>query len=296
MKHPVALAVIAVNLVVLVVLAFAYPQLMVSPGPLSKGHADLATDCWSCHAPWRGTAAARCTECHAPADIGVRTTEGVPIVAATPRIAFHQQLAVQDCAGCHSDHLGPRQTRRDRKPFAHELLRPAVQQRCEGCHAVPQGPTHDGLKAGCAECHGTRDWTVRSFDHALLGPQADTRCQSCHAAPKDRLHARLDGRCATCHGTGAWKPATFDHDRHFVLDREHDAECRTCHVGQDYSRYTCYGCHEHSPASIRAEHVEEGIRNFDDCVECHRSADDKGHGRGGRESRGERRRGGDDDD
>jgi hypothetical protein len=39
---------------VLVALAFAYPHLMVSPGPLVKGHAELATDCFACHAPWRG--------------------------------------------------------------------------------------------------------------------------------------------------------------------------------------------------------------------------------------------------
>jgi len=39
-----------------------------------------------------------------------------------------------------------------------------------------------------------------------------------------------------------------------------------------YPHYTCYGCNEHSPANIRREHTEEGIRNFDNCVECHRSA------------------------
>jgi hypothetical protein len=44
-------------------------------------------------------------------------------------------------------------------------------------------------------------------------------------------------------------------------------------VANDYKKYTCYGCHEHTPANIRREHVEEGIRNFDNCVECHRSGD-----------------------
>jgi hypothetical protein len=53
-KRPVLLIVIALNLVVLVALAFAYPHLMVSPGPLVKGHAELATDCFACHAAWRG--------------------------------------------------------------------------------------------------------------------------------------------------------------------------------------------------------------------------------------------------
>ena len=66
----------------------------------------------------------------------------------------------------------------------------------------------------------------------------------------------------------------------------------TCHTGNDYSRYTCYGCHEHTPAKIRSEHQEEGIRDFENCVECHRSADkDSMERKGSREkkdSRGKR--------
>ena len=86
----------------------------------------------------------------------------------------------------------------------------------------------------------------------------------------------------------AWKPATFDHDKFFVLDRDHDAPCVHLPPGNDYSRYTCYGCHEHTPAKVRAEHDEEGIRDFENCVECHRdprAEPQKGRGRdrGGRE-------------
>ncbi|RYF48453.1 MAG: hypothetical protein EOO38_10065 [Cytophagaceae bacterium] len=68
-KRPVLLIVIALNLVVLVALAFVYPHLMVSPGPLVKGHADLTTDCFACHAAWRGASPGRCIECHAVADV-----------------------------------------------------------------------------------------------------------------------------------------------------------------------------------------------------------------------------------
>ena len=76
-RRPGCSIVIAANLVVLVALAFVYPHLMVSPGPLTRGHAELATDCFACHAPWRGAAAQRCIECHALADIGLRSTKGV---------------------------------------------------------------------------------------------------------------------------------------------------------------------------------------------------------------------------
>lgn len=236
-KRPVLLIVIALNLLVLVALAFAFPHLMVSPGPLVKGHEDLATDCFACHAPWRGASSGRCIECHALADIGLKTTKGVPIATGTIKASFHRDLIEQDCMACHSDHQGPKLTQRSRKPFAHELLKE----------------------------------TVRG------------RCASCHAAPKDTLHRDLKAECGQCHQSTAWKPATLDHDRYFVLDRDHAASCDTCHRNSDYGRYTCYGCHEHSQAKIRAEHVEEGIPDFENCMECHRDPRVEPDKRGGRE-------------
>ena len=98
-------------------------------------------------------------------------------------------------------------------------------------------------------------------------------------------HRQIKGNCAQCHGPRSWKPATFDHAKLFVLDRDHNTECATCHVNSDFSRYTCYGCHEHQPAGVRAEHLEEGLRDFEDCVKCHRSASEEPEGRGSREGR-----------
>jgi hypothetical protein len=57
--------VIGANLMVLVALAFIYPHLMVAPGPLMVGHAELSTDCFACHTPLRGAKAERCIACHA---------------------------------------------------------------------------------------------------------------------------------------------------------------------------------------------------------------------------------------
>ena len=220
--------IIAANLAALVALAFVYPHLMISPGPVIAAHAKIATDCFACHKPWRGAAAELCVECHALPDIGLRTTKGAVIaqVSSQPRLktSFHQELIEQDCMACHTDHRSPRLAQQSRKTFSHELLRPSVRQ----------------------------------------------QCGSCHQAPSDKLHQKIAGDCQTCHRQEAWKPATFDHNKYFVLDRDHDAECVTCHKGKDYSAYTCYGCHEHSPASIRAEHEEEGIRDFENCVKCHR--------------------------
>ena len=293
-------AVVCANLLVLVGLAFAYPQAMVSPGPLLPGHAALADDCFACHAPLRGATTERCIACHAVPDIGLRATKGLPIQAAQAgraarlTISFHQQLAEQDCMACHGDHAAPRLNKGHRKSFSHAALRLPTREGCAACHVAPANAVHKSLSAGCVQCHKTDAWKPAGFDHAAL-PQAElARCESCHKAPTDTLHRQINGRCAQCHAPKAWKPATFEHDKLFRLDRDHQASCATCHLGDDYSQYTCYGCHEHSAANIRRKHVEEGIQNYENCVKCHRSAEGEREGKGGREGGGERRHGGDD--
>ena len=90
----------------------------------------------------------------------------------------------------------------------------------------------------------------------------------------------------------AWKPATFDHDRFFPLDKDHIATCLTCHVGNNYKQYTCYGCHEHTPANMQAKHRDEGVsESLDNCVRCLRSASGEGERKGSREGGGDRKRG-----
>ncbi|MET0066694.1 MAG: cytochrome c3 family protein [Candidatus Thiodiazotropha sp.] len=115
---------------------------------------------------------------------------------------------------------------------------------------------------------------IRTFSHILVQPAMRDRCNDCHSPPTDKLHRRIRGSCQECHNQDAWTPANFQHDDYFRFDRHHDSECETCHRDSDYSRYTCYGCHEHSRSKIRAEHFEEGIRDFENCVECHRSGDE----------------------
>ena len=234
MKGRLLWIVIVANLLVLLALVFVYPHLMVAPGALLPGHASLTTDCFACHAPLRGAASGRCVACHAVADIGLRTTKGIPLSGSpAPKVAFHQALVEQDCMACHTDHAGAKLTRHARKSFSHALLPVATRARCEACHT---GPDND-------------------------------------------LHRNLRGGCGQCHTPPAWKPATFDHTRHFLLDGDHDTTCATCHTGGDYGRYTCFGCHEHTPANVRRKHEKEGIRNFEHCAECHRSADGDPDGR-----------------
>ena len=282
--------VISANLLVLVALAFIYPHLMVGPGPVVAGHAELATDCFACHTPLRGATADRCIACHALPDIGLRTTRGAAIVNAKPvKVSFHQELNDQNCMACHSDHAGPKLTQQSRKPFSHAFLRPATRDRCDTCHAAPKNDLHQALSVGCAKCHKTEAWKPASFDHTALTQAELGRCETCHKAPADSLHKQMTGNCAQCHKPQAWKPATFDHDKFFPLDKDHNPSCATCHTGDDYSQYTCYGCHEHTPANMQAKHREEGVvEGLDNCVRCHRSANGEGDGKG----RGERGKGG----
>lgn len=212
-------------------------------------------------------------------------------------IPGHNELTT-DCFACHAPLFG------------------TTTEHCTACHKteaigklttlgkviqkpLTNTPFHQKLlKPDCLACHSDHAGVKRfriagQFNHSLL--EADTRkeCQSCHKSPADSLHQQITGNCSQCHTQQKWVPATFDHDKYFVLDRDHNAKCATCHVQNDYSRYTCYGCHEHSLDKIRREHIDEGIRDFKDCVKCHRSADEydirmpgRGQGHKGRHGRG----------
>jgi hypothetical protein len=180
--------------------------------------------------------------------------------------------SAERCTTCHvvAD-IGLRTTKgvaiaqSDRRPAFHQAL---TQPDCVACHNEHQRPRL--TKTGPVE-----------FDHALLKADARAKCQSCHLAPRDELHRGQTLTCATCHQPPHWKPATFNHNRYFLLDGDHNTACTTCHLGGNYRKYTCYGCHEHQQARIIAEHREEGIANIQNCVRCHRSA--HGKPRGGRE-------------
>lgn len=211
------------------------------------------------------------------------------MLAPGPLAKAHTELA-SDCFACHAP------------------LRGAVAERCIVCHAVPdiglrttKGTaiaTAESLKRSfhqelndqdCMACHSDHagpklsQRSRKRFSHALLRQATRDECDSCHRAPTDELHRQIAGNCAQCHRSDAWRPATFDHKKYFVLDKNHNKTCVTCHADSNYSRYTCYGCHEHTPANMRAEHRGEGVSgDLDNCVRCHRSA----HGEGKRE-RGE---------
>ncbi|MFT3930476.1 MAG: cytochrome c3 family protein [Spongiibacteraceae bacterium] len=206
------------------------------------------------------------------------------MIAPGNLIPAHQQLN-NDCFACHAP------------------LRGVSAERCIVCHrpadigrltttgktiakSRASIPFHQKLiTQDCMSCHSDHTGVQRlkpvgHFDHAILRMDVRDQCEGCHNPPTDSLHQQISGNCRQCHAQDKWTPATFDHAKYFVLDSNHNAQCATCHVRNDYRRYTCYGCHEHTPENIRSEHNEEGIRNVDNCVECHRSADERESERG----------------
>jgi hypothetical protein len=218
------------------------------------------------------------------------------MVAPGPVIPAHTAIA-DNCFACHA-------------PF-----QAAAPSRCIACHSVrdigirttegtslPQRGLkqsfHQALReTDCMACHTDHSdpaltrRAAKSFSHTLLRIEVQSQCASCHKAPTNAFHRDLKLGCSQCHSTSAWKPARFDHSRYFALDGHHNAPCATCHITPNYRQYTCYGCHEHNPERIRAIHAEEGIRNLDNCVACHRTA----QGEAGEGREGGHREGGEDD-
>ncbi|MBF0611041.1 MAG: class III cytochrome C family protein [Magnetococcales bacterium] len=263
------------NLGVIALLVFIYPHLMISPGSLIKGHAILERDCFACHTPLFGASEGKCVACHKVKDIGMTTSKGVPLTEKKTKVPFHQKLLGQDCVACHSDHAGIAKFRVSGR-FSHQLLEETTRSQCTICHQRPGDSLHRQASERCNQCHGMNKWKPAQFNHDLLSLDQRGQCANCHKtkAPADTLHRQAGEKCALCHTVTKWKPASFDHNKYFTFDRDHNVKCAICHPGEDFKKYTCYGCHEHSVAKVRKKHVKEGINDYERCVLCHRNADE----------------------
>ena len=203
--------------------------------------------------------------------VGIFAALQAPDIALNPGTLIKGHEKVEgDCFQCHTPLLGPSEAKciachkietiGAKKPDRTRFHQGLAEKNCAGCHT-----DHIGKDAAKAT-HG--------FNHGLLGEGWPTNCHDCHAKPKDGMHKSIIGKCQPCHQPEKWRPATFAHERYFEFDRDHPADCASCHLNERYDSYTCYACHEHSEANVREEHLEEGIRDFKNCTECHRSGDE----------------------
>ncbi len=181
-----------------------------------------------------------CAACHPQAGYDFEASGCVEChTAARPDfMAAHQAGFGADCLVCHRG-------RGSLDAAGHAAFFPL-----EGAHAA----------AGCLECH-----TGRQFTHT---PRA---CYSCHRA--DDVHQSRPGTaCDACHRPSSWAQVRLNLASHvFPLAHKNEGRplaCAVCHPDA-FTRYSCYGCHEHNPAEIASKHLEEGLRNFQNCAACH---------------------------
>ncbi|RME47757.1 MAG: hypothetical protein D6791_05035 [Chloroflexi bacterium] len=255
--------------------------------PLTGGHAHV--ECEVCHAEGKFTGLELlCVACHREDDA-------------------HEGQYGTSCERCHiADGW-------DQVIFDHTVAglmyngRPLdVATSCVTCHA--RDDAHEGrFGDACYKCHVADGWDQVTFDHnrtmfPLEGAHREVACEKCHTierfafTPMDcvachaepRVHLGLLGtQCADCHTVNAWSPALLP-EHTFPLNHRSrkNIACDVCHDQGTFELYTCYNCHEHNPAKIERKHLEEGIRNFQDCMRCHptgREHEGEGHEREGGE-------------
>jgi hypothetical protein len=227
-----------------------------------------SSDCVACHREddaHAGRLGTDCAQCHTPADWAQATIDHN--LTAFPLSGKHQEI---DCHACHPDQRF-RGTPMD----------------CVACHEIDDA--HGGqFGPGCGQCHTPTDWKQVTFDHAqtafpLIGAHTTTLCLRCHVSgafkgtpqkcvgchTEPNFHAGLlDTDCAACHTPDAWSPASYNRPHTFPFSHGADgsSSCRTCHP-DSLGGYTCYACHD--PGEVAEEHLEEGIGNYQNCVECH---------------------------
>lgn len=226
-------------------------------------------DCYSCHYesdPHQFAYGAECQACH--------TAEGWTPAHFDHNLASFKLEGKHADAACETCHVND--------------VYAGIPTDCHSCHQ--QDDEHGGqFGTQCETCHNPSDWEDATFDHTLSafkldGAHAGAACESCHkngvfkgtpsacvdCHAEPASHAGQFGAdCSSCHSTSAWKPASYNGPHNFPMDHEGaNGKCQTCHP-DSLTTYTCYGCHEHNPAGIAAEHREEGISDFQDCMACH---------------------------
>lgn len=259
-----------------------------------------------------------CEQCHANAhSVADFQSASAECVTCHLKDDEHNGAFGTACGVCHSPTAWePAQFNHDLAAFKLEGKHASVE--CEQCHAnnvytgTPQAcyachqkdDEHNGaFGTACETCHNPASWENAIFDHnlsafKLTGAHTNVACEQCHVnnvfkgtptacischAEPDKHLGQFGTDCAACHTVAAWTPATFNGQQHiFPMDHGENGTvaCAVCHP-TNYATYTCYGCHEHTEANIRGKHLEEGISNFQNCVECHADGREHEGGEGG---------------
>lgn len=128
---------------------------------------------------------------------------------------------------------------------------------------VEQVALAQGIQPSELATYQIKDVYVQALD--LEDPH---QCVACHEDPEVHI-GRFGLDCVRCHSLEAWTPALLT--RHtFRIDHGDEGEvaCQTCHIAT-YTEHTCYECHDHKPEDMAAAHEQEGIFDFQQCIDCH---------------------------
>jgi hypothetical protein len=214
-------------------------ETVLMPGKVIAGHADLESECSSCHVMFdKSGQRQRCMDCHE--DVAT------DIEASTGYHGLHPDASKDKCASCHTDHEG-----RDAKIVI--LDEPSFDHRFTDFETVG---AH--LEAACTDCH-KNDKKHR---------ETPSDCADCHRDDKPHKDT-MDDDCASCHKSTEWADAKFDHDTtDYALRGKHqEAACLDCHEDSTFPNPpgTCFGCHE-------SDDAHEG-RSGQQCESCHNPTD-----------------------
>ncbi|MCB0547266.1 MAG: hypothetical protein KDD19_06720 [Phaeodactylibacter sp.] len=227
-------------------------QAQLSPGPLSRAHADLEgiANCTQCHTLGEKVSNDKCLNCHKE----IRSL-------ISSRSGYHASRDVRgkDCSECHSEHHGRNfdMARFDEGNFNHSL----TGYELAGAHR----------RIDCRQCHipdFIDEPELKKRKDTFLGLSKD--CASCH---EDYHQKTLSNDCARCHVPDAFAPATkFDHNQaDFALRGKHkDVECIECHRkeirnGKQFQAFSgvpfsnCNSCH----TDVHQSNLGT------DCKQCH---------------------------
>ncbi|MDH3748550.1 MAG: cytochrome C [Gammaproteobacteria bacterium] len=285
--------------------AQAQIETLVMPGKVIEGHAEVETECSSCHLAFDKTKQrALCLDCHEDVASDI---DG--------NIGFHglsKDASEVRCASCHTDHEGREAdiVQLNINTFDHDLTDFPLEgghteTECSECHSddekyrdapsncfachEPDNVHEDTMGEACEDCHTPKSWDDVEFDHdttdfSLIGKHLEASCLDCHEdqtfqeLPMDCFNCHEDDdahdgksgeECENCHNPTDWHDTSFDHDRDTefaLLGRHSELACDDCHSDDPFSDEMQTNC-----VSCHLEDDNHDGHFGDSCETCHTS-------------------------
>lgn len=225
-----------ITAVILVLINTANSYAQLSPGDLTKAHANLEglSNCTKCHVLGEKVTNEKCLDCHKEINSLIQKN-----------IGYHasSEARNKNCSKCHSEHNGRdfQIIRFDENKFDHSTTGYVLKGK------------HSQIK--CNECHQSKfikDPDLKIRRNTFIG--LTTNCNNCH---EDVHQKTLGNNCINCHNFDSFKTATkFDHNtaRFRLTGLHRSTDCVKCHKmetknGRRFQSFTglsfnrCISCH-----------------------------------------------------